>query len=630
MADTGIEFYRHGKLAKGSKQSKQPSQVGIELSSIAFNTYANGIEIAPVSSTSTFTLAPNSTTSLGLAGQLIPQTSSEGLATVSQILNNYIHGMDSQVTVYGAAAGPSDATWLNEGIRTLQVETSLPNTGKLNIIKSINLEQLSLMFTEATAYDPMTGSNLTTAAFTLPFAFPVDITALAQNITTGYDGQSFSELVIPWGPSTTDVQNRIIYLAFSNVPFAVFSDQHATFQNFVAATTLGTSQTLALSGTANADASTAVGVLSLVDMEFSVQSAIAGLQGLKAKPVSVANLDVNHGYADYLLITVDTSLFNPSNLTIGTGDVSFALLFENQVIGSADLSNMVIQPGNVSYPTGAAQTAAGQAMLENYLQGVDSQTTIMGTSSSTPIDSLEPALAQIDLSPVTIPALHQNLIGSASLEFPTDIVQTGVASTTFTLANPFTASINLLEVTAIATYHNLTIGAINHVDMSANPIHADGHSNITSPVLPFNFNLDPLTIIALITTSAQEHGVDLGPLTSLFQPVTDNPSFHPPVNTSVDTSNPTCVSGNQFDINDAIVSALKGLQVTLAVDSAVKLDDYATNLVFNQYGVLAIDVIVPDSCPIAQKTDVLDSKSSSLPNYTTTQQTHPMKASAFA
>ncbi|KAG1742190.1 hypothetical protein EDB19DRAFT_1702736 [Suillus lakei] len=526
---------------------------------------------------STVTLAPNSTSSLGLAGRLIPQNSSEGLATVSAIFNNYIHGMDSQVTVYGASAGPSDVTWLNEGIQTLQVATSLPNIGKLNIIQSINLEELPRHT------DPMSGSNLTTAAFTLPFAFPVDITALAQNITAGYNGQSFAELVIPRGPTTTDVQNRIIYLTFNDVPFAVYSDQHETFQNFVAATTLGSSQTLALSGAANADASTAVGVLSLEDIEFSVQSTIAGLQGLKAKPASVANLDVNHGYSDYLLITVDTSLFNPRR----TGDVSFALQFENQVIGSADLSNMIIQPGNVSYPTdvhyspqGAAQTAAGQAMLENYLQG--------GTSSSTPIGSLEPALAQINLSPVTIPALHQNLIGSASLEFPTDIIQTGVASTTFTLANPFTASINLLEVTAIATYHNLTLGAINHVDMSSNPIHANGHSNITSPVLPFNFNLDPLTIIQLITTSAQEHNVDLGPLTSLFQLVIDNPSFHPPVNTSVDTSNPTCVSGNQFDINDAILNALKGLQVTLAVDSSVTLDDYATNLVFNQYGVSAI------------------------------------------
>jgi len=39
-----------------------------------------------------------------------------------------------------------------------------------------------------------------------------------------------------------------------------------------------------------------------------VQSAIAGLQGLKAKTVPVANLDVNCGYENYLLIMVDTSL----------------------------------------------------------------------------------------------------------------------------------------------------------------------------------------------------------------------------------------------------------------------------------------------------------------------------------
>lgn len=90
----------------------------------------------------------------------------------------------------------------------------------------------------------------------------------------------------------------------------------------------------------------------------------------------------------------------------------------------------------------------------------------------------------------------------------------------------------------------------------------------------------------------------------------------------MDTSNPTCArydhnispglessdvkntSGNQFDIDDAILNALKGLQVTLAVDSSVKLDDCkcldcqlfgklsdsldATNLAFNQYGVSAI------------------------------------------
>jgi hypothetical protein len=180
-------------------------------------------------------------------------------------------------------------------------------------------------------------------------------------------------------------------------------------------------------------------------------------------------------------------------------------------------------------PQGSSQTAAGQTMLENYLQGIDSNTAILGTTSSTPIESLQLALSQIKLSPVTIPALHQNLINTATLEFPTDIAQTGVASTSFTLANPFTASISLLEVTATVTFQNLTVGTINNVDLSSNPIHAGGHSNITSPTLPFNFNLDPLTIIELISISAQEHNVDLGPLTQLFQLVIDSPNFHPPV-----------------------------------------------------------------------------------------------------
>ncbi|KIJ67573.1 hypothetical protein HYDPIDRAFT_180379 [Hydnomerulius pinastri MD-312] len=556
-----------------------PSQVGIELSSIAFNTFANGVEIAPVSSSSSVTLAPQSTSPLALAGRLIPQNSSEGLAVVSAIFNNFIHGLDSDVTVQGAGAGPSDVTWLNEGMQTLQIATTLPNQGKQNIIKSITLEQMELLFTEDTAYNPMSSSNATTAAFNLPFNFPVDITSLSQNITVGFNGQSFAELVIPNAPSTTDVQSRIIYLTFSNVPFAVYGDQHSVFDSFVAATTLGNMQTLALSGAANAAASTAVGVLSLSDINFSVDSSIAGLQGLTAKPATVANLDVNHGYTDYLLIKVDTALYNP----------------RDETIGSADLSNMIIQPGAISYPTdvhyspqGSSETAAGQAMLENYLQGVDSNTVIMGSTSSTPIESLQSALSQIKLSPVTIPALHQNLIGSASLEFPTDIAQTGIASTSFTLSNPFTASINLLELSATATFQNLTVGTISHVDRSSDPIHADGHSNITSPTLPFSFNLDPMVIIQLISISAQEHNVNLGPLTELFQLIVDNPNFHPPVTTSVDTSAPTCVSGNQFDFDDAILNAMKGLQVDLAVDSSVKLDDYATQLSFLQKGVTAI------------------------------------------
>lgn len=158
-----------------------------------------------------------------------------------------------------------------------------------------------------------------------------------------------------------------------------------------------------------------------------------------------------------------------------------------------------------------------------------SNTTIKGSLSSTRIPSLKEGLSKILLEPVPVRPLNQTLIRSTSLVFPVDIVQTGNATSSFVLSNPFTASINLHRVTAVATFQNLILGKIDDVDLSANPIHADGHNVITSQELPLQFNLDPTSIIALLKIKSQENGVDLGPLEGLFQFILDNPDFKPPV-----------------------------------------------------------------------------------------------------
>ncbi|KAA1471743.1 hypothetical protein DENSPDRAFT_133322 [Dentipellis sp. KUC8613] len=571
-----------------------PSQVGVELSSIGFQNYFGFTNIGPVLSNGSFTLEPQATVPLSLVGRLIPQDSASGLQDVSTIFNNFIHGMGSNVSVHGDSAGPSDVTWLNEGIKSLIVSAVLPNQGKLNIIKSISLDELDLRFSTDTAYDPATSSSDASAAFTLPFNFPVDIKALEQNISVGTDGQSFAELIIPKGPSTTDVQQRVIHLTFSDVPFAVFGDQHGAFQKFLASTATSANQALQLSGAANTDADTGVGLLSLKDIEFSVGTSIAGLQGLNTRPTIVETLDVNHGFPDYLLIKVNSTLFNPSNITLAAGDVAFGLFFQDQEIGTADIGNILILPGNDTYaidvhyqPEGGA-VSTGQLLLENYLQGVTSDTAIQGTQDTTPIDSLKLAMSEIRLSPVQIPALHQNLVPSAALLFPTDIVQTGIASSSFILDNPFTASLNLLRVTATATHQDLNLGKIDNADLSSSPVHADGHSKVTSQEIPFKFNLDPIMIIQLLLSGGQNNHVDLGPLPGLFQLVLQNPDFHPPINTSVDSSQPTCVSGKQFDVDGAILGSLKNLQIELDVDSSVKIDDFPTDLSFKQFNVTAV------------------------------------------
>lgn len=68
--------------------------------------------IAPVTSRGTVTLSPGATSELSLVGRLIPQASSGGLAAVSGIFNNFVHGMDSNLVVQGNSAGPAEVKYL--------------------------------------------------------------------------------------------------------------------------------------------------------------------------------------------------------------------------------------------------------------------------------------------------------------------------------------------------------------------------------------------------------------------------------------------------------------------------------------------------------------------------------------
>ncbi|KAM5540830.1 hypothetical protein V8D89_005474 [Ganoderma adspersum] len=569
---------------------KNPSQVGVSIPTVAFQAFFQDVNIGTVSASSPFDLLPLSTVALPLSGRLIPQTSQAGLDAVSTLFNDFVHGQDSNVAVQGAAAGPSDAPWLTEGIKALRAQTALPNNGTLDVIKSINLNEVDLQFTNGTAFNPSMSSNDATAAFALPFRFPVNVVAVGENLTAGSGGTDFAQLVVPKGPCTTDVDQHIIHLNFSDVPFTALSGQDSAFEQFLADSAAGSNTTLILKGTVDADLDTAVGMLSLKDIQLNGQTVIAGLQGLNTKPPVVTGLDVHQGFPDYLLIKVNSSLFNPSNLTLGIGDTSFSLVFRNDVIGEADMSNLVILPGNQTYaidvhfqPQGSA-VATGQVLLENFLQSLTSVTTIQGSTTSTSIQSLQLAMSKIALSPVDIPGLGKTLIFSTSLIFPTNIAQTGLAQASFVLDNPFTASINLLEISATATYGNLTLGKIN-VDRASDPIHAGGHTNITSPALPFSMNMDPRSIIEFLTTAAQSNHADLGPLPALFQIALQSVGTHRSINVTVDPGAP---SGHQFDVDGAILSSLKNVEVVLAVNSSVKIDDYPTDLSFEQRNVSAI------------------------------------------
>lgn len=200
-------------------------------------------------------------------------------------------------------------------------------------------------------------------------------------------------------------------------------------------------------------ASTAVGLLNVNGIGFSVSTTIAGLQGLNAQPAFVTDLDVSMRHADRLLVyltmfarrsitatrrtckcwssphasivarvnrfwycsNANAHLFNPSNITIGTGDVTFGLNFMDEMIGVAFIQGLLLVPGmnviptQVRYqPQGTAEVAAGQLLLENFVQRIVSTTIISGNDDTTPIESLKAALGSIRLSTDIPPLMRQS------------------------------------------------------------------------------------------------------------------------------------------------------------------------------------------------------------------------------
>jgi hypothetical protein len=133
----------------------------------------------------------------------------------------------------------------------LNIPVTLPAAANLQIINSISIYQLTLQFSQDTAYNPAFSTDNTVAAFQLPFAFPLDITNLASRITTVDQNTGFALLDVPLSPSQTDVVARNTILRFNNVPFAVFGDTHSIFSQFLTDTTVGTTKTFGLTGVAD-------------------------------------------------------------------------------------------------------------------------------------------------------------------------------------------------------------------------------------------------------------------------------------------------------------------------------------------------------------------------------------------
>jgi hypothetical protein len=257
-----------------------PSQVGVNLQGLGFESFFGSVDLGPVAGTNVV-LNPQASSSVSMAGRLQPQSSQEGLNALQTLFDNYIAHQETSLSVKGSyGSGPSgQVNWLTQAFQQLTIDNIMLPGGPANLtlIPAVNIKQFTFDFTTG-AYTPDSSSNDIEAQFKNPFGFPLSITGIQETIDIGASGSDMATLAPPYSPATTDTSTGIIKTGFNNVPFDVLSSAQEVFNTFVKGLTLSTSGTLELKGNiSKSGVSTAAGDFFLSGITYDVQSPITGM-----------------------------------------------------------------------------------------------------------------------------------------------------------------------------------------------------------------------------------------------------------------------------------------------------------------------------------------------------------------
>ncbi|KAF9583808.1 hypothetical protein BGW38_008458 [Lunasporangiospora selenospora] len=519
------------------------SPIGVTLGTIVLDISCNDTYLGQVKATGA-SLMGNSESVLNLTGIMAPQTTPEGLATVS-----------------------------------LKVPLQAP--GALNIIKSISLGPMGMNWTNQDDYAPLANSPGVVAAFEMPFGFSLNVTQVQNKMTIVYNNKELANLnADQWGPATTskDANGTAINFSLPPTPFVVGADAHADFDDFVTKLTIGSSQGFTVSGFAGTIAHTPIGQVQITGIPFKSDVALSGLQGLKTQPTVINSLTVIDGKPEGLQIALNLTMVNPSQLSIFTGNdaraaVTFAMQYAGDNVGTVIFDKLDLVPGEnlrsagaIFTPTG---TPGGQELLQKYMSNQVASVDIFGSAQSSAIAPLAAGLQKIQLQS-NMPGNPAQLLLSTALTILDDTGATGIAMATVTINNPFLPGLTIQSIKSTVQYNGRQLGVI---DIPSVSIQVPGASQQASQPLPLTMDLSIDSLLSLMIDQAKINNLDSAPIVALGKMAKD-----PAVKI------PSSVFAG-FNLPNFVRAAMAGLKVDVSMSVNVMVGEYATSLTLTQNGV---------------------------------------------
>lgn len=577
-----------------------PSPIGVQLGYIEMDISYDGVDLGMVHANNvSLQKGDNNILLSGIMKSQVNDPAAQ--AKISTLFSNYIGGLVSNTTAKGVSAAPNGKdpiVWLSEGLKSVTLNVALAAEAPLKIMNSVSLGYLDLNFNKDTPYTPGVKAPVVTAGFSIPFGFALNITEVTQNITLGLNKstgfESFAVMNVPYTHATSDQKSGILNFAMDNTVLAGIQGKESVFNEYNYDLTASNNYTFIVAGNATTKVNTTIGPLVLTGINFELPTQLKGLQFLNSTATVINSLDVTGGDSDNLILGINVTMENPSDFSIATGDVEFAMLSDGTNLGSVILNNLTLARGSNTVLASAKfdpkSSSVGQELLSTFVMGQDNVVQIGGTQNSTAVASLAEALSQISLDS-TLPGLKVALIqGSALTVRPTTIADS-VVGVKVSIANPFTAGLTITKVVSSVVYKGMPVGNIDQ-DISSSPIVIPGKSTVQSNDLDMTLNTDPAAIALLLRSLAVDSNLDTRPIDALFT----MGGFNIEGQESI-TGDSNLFKG--FNISTFVMEAMKSLKVDLSLASDLTIGQYVNVLSFAQAGVqTATDNTVTGLIPI--------------------------------
>ncbi|KAK5808594.1 hypothetical protein F5H01DRAFT_382912 [Linnemannia elongata] len=513
---------------------------------------------------------------LSMKGYLVPQSTPEGLAITSEMMSRYIGNLVTDTIATGFEVKPdgvNSVEWLSTAVKQLKLTVPLQSPAPLQLIKSLNLGALGLTFTPPTAYQPATTSTGVIANYSLPdgFGFNIAFTQVANSFTITRGGVAVASLNSSYNPSTSNMASGTLTFNLLQTPLVVDQASQTAFQEFNRDLTVGADLPFNVVGQASVYANTSIGTVNLVNIPFNASTALSGLQSLANPAPSISALQVVSGTTTELTMAITVIIVNPSSISLSAGDIVLSLVYKGVPLGTVTMPNLAIVPGantiQASSSINPAASPEGMELLTLYTSGAGATVSIVGTPTSTAVESLNLAFGALNIE-TQMPGLPTKLLGGASLVVLDTTLVDGLAQTVVTVNNPFVPPMTILSIDSKITYNGVALGTVVSTFGTPPVIPGVGAGTITAPLL---MNTNAHDLVTLIRAQAVANGLNTAAFDGLLAlQAGGNPS-------------PDLFVG--FNVADFVTKAMAGLVVDITMTTTVKVGDYQVTMPYTQTGV---------------------------------------------